>query len=181
MDNNRISMLYPQTFQVIIYLKLFKKSSLTINYLKGLRNLWFLSIDNNNLTNLHYNLFQDLTSLERLYIYDNQLERLDGRLWRNNRNLNIIYISGNKIYAIEPNFINNLTNLSRLNLLNNVCTNELFVGEGGNLEPTIVPALDTCFRNFRPPGPPFPPPPPPPGSVRRFHMVLDGELELTEM
>lgn len=77
----------------------------------------------------------------------------------------------NRINAIERNFIEALPQLSRLDLTGNVCTNQLFTLQGGTLSPPITTTLTTCFNNFDTPQ----------GVVRRFHMVLEGDLTLTEL
>ena len=136
---------------------------------QGLLNLEFLAIDNNQLTDLHSDLFVELSGLQRLHIYDNLIERLDGQLFRNNTVLNTIYMFGNRINAIQSNFIDNVPRLGRLDLQGNLCTQQLFVAQGGVLQPPVAPALQTCFRNFGG------------GNVRRFNMRLEGMLELDEL
>lgn len=109
-----------------------------------------------------------MTSLSRLYLHNNQLTRIEGGIFRNNINLNYIYFLGNRINAIQSTFLNGLNNLNRVDLTGNQCTNTVFALVGDTLQPSINETLQTCFNNFE-------------GRVRRFQMVLEGDLTLTEL
>ena len=70
-------------------------------FLKGLLNLSYLDLGNNELTNLHDNLFQDqITSLRYLYLHDNLLSNIPKAI-QNAKKLEFLDIRNNKLLTLS--------------------------------------------------------------------------------
>lgn len=106
-------------------------------------------------------------------MFSNEIVVIDGRLFRNHPELNSISLADNRIESIDRTFINGLNNLSYIHLAGNNCTDLDFTRGTDGWTPPLATSLVQCFDTFGPPEPDV--------NVRRFHMVLEGELILTEL
>lgn len=90
----------------------------------NLRNIWIISLDNNNIRNINSNAFG--ASLGSLIQLD---------------------ITSNGIRAFDDEIVAKAQNLSNLHLIGNNCVNQNFANVQGNLG-NVTAALSECFRMF---------------------------------
>lgn len=100
----------------------------------GLANLKKLKLDKNYIKVICNQTFSELTSLTELHLMSNRIETLEANLFDNNKLLEFLDLRNNKIEAIDPNVLDCAKNLKTVNLLDNVCLDELFSEKNFNLE-----------------------------------------------
>lgn len=95
--------------------------------------LFYLTIDQCQLKEIHSEELQHFTQLLELSLKGNEIKTLEVNLFEFNANLTHIYLSENKISSIHPNVFEFLPKLKILSLRNNNCTskdaNEIFDGK----------------------------------------------------
>lgn len=78
-----------------------------------------LILQHNNLKEIHRDVFHELHNLKSIYLGHNQLEILPERLFRSNQKLKEIKLEGNKIKVLHPDVFQKLHSLQSINLSNN--------------------------------------------------------------
>jgi Leucine-rich repeat (LRR) protein len=96
------------------------------NAFLGLWNLQELHLFGGNLVRFEPNTFQPLPNLRFLEVSYNLIEVLDSRWFLNNTLLARIHFNYNLIYAVAPNIVDQPA-LTNLQLLENICVNDIFV------------------------------------------------------
>lgn len=100
-----------------------KISELAAETFDDLTNIKMLFLAKNRLRNIHQDLFKNLRMMKVIRLDHNQLETLPYGLFRNNRELTVIRIEANKLQTIGTDF-KNLSKLYLLNLSNNSCIDD---------------------------------------------------------
>ena len=81
-----------------------------------------LILNNNNLRELHFALFQDVPNLNMLFLEGNQLKELKSNLFLGLGNLELLALSSNKIKALERDTFTAVNKLKSLHLSDNLLT-----------------------------------------------------------
>jgi Leucine-rich repeat (LRR) protein len=89
------------------------------NIFANLVKLEVLSFSNNQIKELHPNIFANLVKLEVLSFPNNQIKELHPDIFANLGNLKTLYFSNNQIKELHPNIFANLGNLEQLYFSNN--------------------------------------------------------------
>ena len=87
--------------------------------LNGMDNLKSLYLDNNQLTNLEQNTFEELISLENLILSSNHLTTIERHTFGGLKSLKNLHLNSNQLRTIELHAFDDLENLEVLNLKNN--------------------------------------------------------------
>ncbi|CAC5419713.1 ELFN2 [Mytilus coruscus] len=82
-------------------------------------NLYYLQLQNNDISTIESFSFMNLSSLRYLHLHNNKIQLLESNVFINMTNLYYINLSGNNISHIEENAFGNLTSLSTLQLASN--------------------------------------------------------------
>lgn len=140
LHSNKLKILHRDLFQmthnlIIIYLYDNELENLPDGLFRNNIKLAKISLQMNFIKILHRDLFQETRNLKDIALSINQLKNLPAGLFRNNQNLTLIELQYNKIGTIECDF-SNLPNLLRVNLIGNICIDEVWdvVGNTSLLE-----------------------------------------------
>jgi Leucine-rich repeat (LRR) protein len=106
---------------------------------RGLTNLKSLNLRKIEVLDLGSNIFKDLTSLKTISLATNPLKRIKAEYFEHNPNLEQLYLSYAKLEEIEDTLIDNMKNLTILNLNNNTCISKVY-GDIGVQTPEILNA-----------------------------------------
>jgi hypothetical protein len=132
----------------------------------GLPKLQTLMLEENSLANLPTNVFRSLISLEVVYMADNFITALDSRLFINNPKISMLDFYRNRINEVGTSFVDGLTELKFLSLLENRCVNEAwFDGERISTE-ELREGLDECMKNFK--------------AVKRSNVEIRGKVTISD-
>lgn len=93
---------------------------LPINLFSSLKNLKLLSLNEKTLTTLHADSFGDLPNLSRLWLKNDRIEAIDEKIFKQ-------------------------TGITDVNLEGNVCADDRFIGEKGQ----IMKKIRKCFDNYK--------------------------------
>ncbi|XP_074093618.1 uncharacterized protein LOC141523935 [Cotesia typhae] len=100
------------------------------NSMVNLKNLVYLNLAHNNITELKSNTLRGLTSLQVLILTDNKLKNIEEGAFQDMINLRTLYLYRNAISDLKSGFVRGLENLKDLNLAwNNIkkITNDTFI------------------------------------------------------
>ncbi|CAD6203451.1 GSCOCG00009769001-RA-CDS [Cotesia congregata] len=100
------------------------------NSMANLKNLVYLNLAHNNITELKSNTLRGLTSLQVLILTDNKLKTIEEGAFKDMINLRTLYLYRNAISDLKSGFVRGLENLKDLNLAwNNIkkITNDTFI------------------------------------------------------
>ncbi len=101
-----------------------------------------LDLGQNELQNIT-DAFSLLHALENIKLDGNQLSEVNAQMFRNNSLLHEIDLHDNRISFIEDGSFDHLSQLVLLRLAGNVCVDEDFEIEAGDIA-SILPALQRC-------------------------------------
>ncbi|XP_044730264.1 protein artichoke-like [Chrysoperla carnea] len=96
--------------------------SLPSGILRYLRNLLFLSLHQNQITDLPENLFERNAKLKDLFLSYNQISKLNANVFRYLKKLNFLTLEGNALTSVPKDVFVHLTNLKELFLTRNQIT-----------------------------------------------------------
>ena len=99
------------------------------NAFEGLRRLARLDLSKNKIHDLLSNTLLPLTSVREILFSHNNMTSIPSNLFMNNTLLHTIALDNNQIIEIPRSFIDDLPNLTNLNVRSNRCTNASF-GQG---------------------------------------------------
>ena len=97
------------------------------NAFSGLTMLRNLFINNEAVRVVHPNLLRSLSNLSMVSLANNQIERIPFELFLQNRQLHSAFLESNLINAVHPQFSNNLNGIQILSLSSNPCVNQVFI------------------------------------------------------
>lgn len=123
---NLITSISQNTFHSLILLE---KLDISYNLIEkiefndNLKNLKWLSLNNNRLKRIQNNTFESLTSLEYLYISNNKIKLIDAAAFKKLPNLYILILINNDLQTLESNTFRDLNSLSRLEISNTKISN----------------------------------------------------------
>lgn len=133
--------------------------------------LTWLSLSNSNITELHPEIFHNLTQLTYLYLYYNpitklppgifthldklsllhlefcNIRRLNSDSFGRLRNLHYLRIQSNGLDEIQPGFLENFPNLYSFFASNNTCINDT-LNDPSSINFNTNPILNQCFANW---------------------------------
>lgn len=115
------------------------------NTLVSLENLY---LGNNRLQNLHADTFNQLPVLRSIFLNINPLRTIEGRLFANNPRLQQVFMYSSEVHAIGSDFLDNLEQLSIIDLRENDCIDAAFSIDEDNTIDMIRPRFSQCFENF---------------------------------
>lgn len=115
------------------------------NMLISLQNLF---LGNNRLQNLEVGTFTQLPALRSIFLNTIQLRSIDGRLFASNTEMSKVFIYNSEINAIGNDFLDNLPQLSIIDLRGNDCIDAAFSIDEDNTIDMIRPRFSQCFTNF---------------------------------
>jgi Leucine-rich repeat (LRR) protein len=144
---NKITELFPEEFNPLVNLEelsLYGNRIQTVSPLafRNLNNLRVLDLGNNRIENIT-DSFSLLPALETLFVDNNLIQRLARSTFANNTQLVELDLHGNRIREIEEGTFDQLLSLTTLRLDGNLCVNEDFEIEAGDIA-SILPALRRC-------------------------------------
>lgn len=96
---------------------------------KGMQDLEYLSLSNNDLTTVPMDAFSTLPKLRTIILSFNKIQELPRGLFDNNLKLEQIYFWCNKIKIIGSGLFGELKNLKVVELGENICVNNRFEGK----------------------------------------------------
>ncbi|KAL7015049.1 hypothetical protein ACKWTF_016261 [Chironomus riparius] len=152
MSGNRDLFMPSDAFNGLSFLFILQMANCGINNLNhrwfdDLRDLTFLEIDSNGITELPVEIF-NLPSLEHLGFAFNRVSRLDLRSFGGHAGEFVhIDAENNQINAIDRQFFVNARNLDTFLLAGNVCNNNNFIDVRQNRD-NVMQILEPCFNNF---------------------------------
>lgn len=117
-------------------------SSLSLNYLIHLKHL---DISMNNLTNITYDFFKDLTSIQTLQLQNNQISKISIGSLRKMKFLKMLDLSNNHITSLEVGTFNGANNLAKLDLSHNKLS---MIGDETFHNVKYLSSLDVSFNNI---------------------------------
>ncbi|KAL7011201.1 hypothetical protein ACKWTF_014153 [Chironomus riparius] len=91
---------------------------------KSFANLKALQIKKSGLKKISSRNLQNLTELEHLDLSCNKIESLEENLFKFNKNLSVILLNSNKIQEVDPTAFDGLTEITTLELIDNLCISE---------------------------------------------------------
>jgi Leucine-rich repeat (LRR) protein len=147
-ENSLENGLPKDTFQALTQLKYLHMKSCGISEInsevfKPLRQLTKLDLSDNQLAQLSQNVFSELKFLDFLDLSGNKLTILQRNIWPIYENFTAeVDLSSNEIYAIDPKFFNSFVNINFVNLVDNLCVNEI-VKDFGDFS-----KLDNCHLAY---------------------------------
>ena len=94
----------------------------------GMQDLIYISFRANQLTSVPSDVFDTLTKLRTISLDVNQIEELPIDLFSKNLNVEEIFIRNNKIKFIATGFLNGLTQLNKVELIDNICVSKNYEG-----------------------------------------------------
>jgi hypothetical protein len=113
----------------------------------GLESLVYLSLIDNNVSEILPKTFNDLVSLERIFFDRNNLTRL-GDIFTMNRNITVLRFEDNQINDIAPTLLRNIQSLYFINLFGNRCISRYFFLDSEFEWILMNNLLGPCFENF---------------------------------
>lgn len=152
MSGNRDLFMPSDAFQGLSFLFILQMANCGIENLNhrwfdDLRDLTFLEIDSNGISELPVEIF-NLPSLEHLGMAINRISRLDLRSFGGHAGEFVhIDAENNQINAIDRQFFVNARNLDTFLLAGNVCNNNNFIDVRQNRD-NVMQILEPCFNNF---------------------------------
>ena len=94
-------------------------ATVTFKSIKALHNLTILCLDDNSLTSLPANLFDQMHNLSQLSLTDNKISFLDTKLFLYNSHLQSLILSTNLLESVDAAVFQNVTRLETLHLNTN--------------------------------------------------------------
>jgi hypothetical protein len=113
----------------------------------GLESLVYLSLIDNNVSEILPRTFNPLVSLERIFFDRNNLTRL-GDIFTMNRNITVLRFEDNQINEIAPTLLHNIENFYFMNLFGNRCISRYFFLDSEFEWILMNNLLSPCFENF---------------------------------
>ncbi|CAI6356796.1 unnamed protein product [Macrosiphum euphorbiae] len=94
-----------------------------IESLAHLTELVTLNLNYNDITEVKYGAFPNLSKLQVLYLSENKIENIEIGVFNNLTSLNVLYLSDNQIHKLDLEMFKGLTKLNTLYLRNNMISN----------------------------------------------------------
>jgi Leucine rich repeat len=113
----------------------------------GLESLVYLSLIDNNVSEILPRTFNPLVNLERIFFDRNKLTRL-GDIFSMNKNITVLRFEDNQINEISPTLLHNIQNFYFMNLFGNRCISRYFFLDDEFEWILMNNLLGPCFVNF---------------------------------